>query len=267
MDKIIFVTGAPGTGKSTFIAKNYQDKKTYYVFDLAKISLKLFGDFGALEDDRIIDVYNKASGSGMGALMDHKVLVVEYCLWANFDDDFISLIKEAKFIGIKTEVIQLTVDANEAWARTEIAAQDKGYYPSYKLREDNLEILTEILDSYALSQTLEVICEVGGEGGSVKFYRVKNNGKERFFFLTDESALFEFAPEFACDKIPGVDYLDEYDGFEEAMAGFMEKYPIFELYPLAVHKEYGEVFKEAYLKHSKINERGCNAAYWERFLN
>jgi hypothetical protein len=76
------------------------------------------------------------------------------------------------------------------------------------------------LDSYAPSQTLEVICEVGGEGGSVKFYKVENNGKERFFFLTDKSALSEFA----CDKILGVDYLDEYDVFEEAMAGFMEKY-------------------------------------------
>jgi hypothetical protein len=108
---------------------------------LAKISLRLFGGFGAFEDDRIIDVYNKASASGIDALMDHKMLVVEYCLGTNYDDDFMSLIKEAKFIGIKTEVIQLTVDANEAWARTEKSQQDKDDYPSYKLREDNLEIL------------------------------------------------------------------------------------------------------------------------------
>lgn len=267
MNKIIFVTGAPGTGKSTFIEKNYREKKTYYVFDLAKISLKLFGDFGALEDDRIIDIYNKACGSGMEALMDNKVLVVEYCLGTDYDDDFISLIKEAKFMGIRTEIIQLTVDANGAWARTERARQDKSYYPSYKLREDNLEILSEILDSFSLSQTLDVICEIGGEGGSIKFYRIENNGKERFFFLTNESALFEFEPELECDKISDIDYLNEYDGIEEAMAGLMEKYPIFELYPLSMHKEYAEVFKKAYLKHLKTHERGHNTEYWEKFLN
>ena len=241
--KITFVIGPSGTGKTTYIRKNYLVSDEVAVFDLAGKSWELFRDFKALEDDRIYDVYNESSHEAFIALMDGKDLVVEYCADGE-DEELFSMINQVKKAGLRTEVIFLTADADIAWKRVQAAGPT--YFSSCLIKEDTLEVLSGVIGDYVFNQDFEKICEVGSEGGSISFFRYKKDEQDVFFFSTDETALLEFAPEFESEKEPNVAYTDEFHNFGDAFEALLEKYPIFRLYPLEVSPTYKKEFKEAY---------------------
>lgn len=256
--KIIFIIGASGTGKSSFIRKNYPESDQLVVFDLAATSLELFKDFQALKDDRAVDVYNKLSGRAFFALIDGKDLVVEYCADGH-DNELFSVINQAGKAGLRTEVICLTVDADVAWERIQKA--DSTYFCSCLIKEETLEILSDVLDDYVFNQGFEKICEVGSEGGSISFFKYKKGDRDVFFFSTDETALIEF------EKKPGVAYTDEFSNFQDAFAALLEKYPIFRLYPLEVSPRYKREFKEAYQKFLSLEKQEFETESWNHLLN
>lgn len=262
--KIIFVIGPSGTGKTTYIRQNYPVSDQLAVFDLVRKAWELFQDFKALEDDRSCDVYNKSSEEAFFALMDGKDLVVEYCADGN-DDELFSVINQAEKAGLRTKVIFLTADADIAWKRVQVAGPT--YFSSCQVKEDTLEVLSGVIGDYIFNQDFEKICEVGSDGGSISFFRYKKNEQDVFFFTTDETALFEFAPETEFEKEPGVAYKDEYHNFGDAFQALLEKYPIFRLYPLEVSSTYKREFKEAYQSFLKMENMENEDSDWMKFLN
>ncbi len=262
--KIIFIVVPSGTGKTSYIRKNYPVSDQLVVFDLARKSWELFQDYKALEDDRDCDVYNESSHEAFLALMDGKDLVVEYGADGE-DQELFSVINQAKKAGLHTEVIFLTVDANIAWERVKSAGP--GYYSSCQIKEETLEVLSGVIGDYVFNQDFEKICEVGSEGGSISFFRYKKNEQDVFFFTTDETALFEFAPEFEFEKVPGVSYIEEFHNFQEAFEALLEKYPIFRLYPLEVSSTYKREFKEAYHNFLGLHKDEVKDERWNQFLN
>lgn len=106
-----------------------------------------------------------------------------------FDDDLYGLIKEARELGILTEVIVVDVEADLAWERNQKAKENPDYYSSFHIKWDTLEILQGVLESYEMNIDFEEICEVGGEGGSNKFFRKGGKEKDEFFYMTNEEAL------------------------------------------------------------------------------
>lgn len=262
--KIIFVIGPSGTGKTTYIRKNYPVSDQVAVFDLAGKSWELFQDFKALNDDRITDVYNKSSEEAFFALMDGKDLIVEYCADGE-DDELFSMINQVKKAGLSTELIFLTVDAKIAWERVQRAGPS--YFSSCQIKEDTLEVLSGVIGDYVLNQDFEKICEVGSDGGSISFFRYKKEERDVFFFTTDETALFGFVPEFEFEKEPGVAYTEEFPNFRDAFEALLQKYPIFRLYPLEVSPNYKREFKEAYQSFLEMEASVTEESEWIKFLN
>lgn len=262
--KIIFVIGPSGSGKTTFIQNKYPESDQIAVLDLAKTSWELFEDFQALEDDRLADVYNKCSERAFLALMDGKNLVVEYCADGH-EDELFSVINQAKKASIHTEVIGLTVDADVAWERVQKA--DTTYFSSYLIKEETLEVLSGVIEDFVINQDFERICEVGSEGGSISFFRYKKEGRDIFYFITDETALFEFASESDFEIKPGVAYPNEFSSFREAFEALLEKYPIFRLYPLEVSPNYKKEFKEAYHNFLDLHKDEVKDERWNQLLN
>lgn len=262
--KIIFVVGPSGTGKTTYIRKNYPVSDQVEVFDLAEKAWELFQDYKALEDDRDCDVYNKSSHEAFLALMDGKDLVVEYCADGE-DEELFSMINQVKKAGLRTELIFLTADAKIAWERVQMAGPN--YFSSCQIKEETLEVLSGVIEDYVFNQDFEKICEVGSEGGSISFFRYKKEERDVFFFTTNETALFEFAPEFEFEKEPDVAYTDEFLNFRDAFHALLEKYPIFRLYPLDVSPTYKTEFKEAYQSFLKVENEENEDAEWIKHLN
>lgn len=262
--KIIFVIGPSGTGKTTYIRKNFPVSDQLEVLDLAGKSWELFQDFKALEDDRIYDVYNESSHEAFIALMDGKDLVVEYGADGE-DEELFSMINQVKEAGLRTEVIFLTADADIAWERVQKAGPN--YFSSCQIKEETLEVLSGVIGDYVFNQDFEKICEVGSEGGSISFFRYKKEERDVFFFTTNETALFEFAPEFEFEKEPGVAYTGEYQNFGDAFQALLEKYPIFRLYPLEVSSTYKREFKEAYQSFLKVENSDNEDSEWIKHLN
>jgi len=262
--KIIFIVGPSGTGKTTYIRKNYPVSDQVEVFDLAEKAWELFQDYKALEDDRDCDVYNESSHEAFFALMDGKDLVVEYCADGE-DGELISMINEVKKAGLRAELIFLTADADIAWERVQKA--DPNYFSSCQIKEETLEVLSGVIQDYVFNQDFEKICEVGSEGGSISFFRYKKNERDVFFFTTDETALFEFAPEYEFEKEPDVAYTDEFSNFRDAFEALLEKYPIFRLYPLDVSPTYKREFKESYHDFLGLHKDETEDERWNQFLN
>ncbi len=262
--KITFVIGPSGTGKTTYIRKNYPLSDRVVVFDLAGKSWELFQDFKALEDDRIYDVYNESSHEAFIALMDGKDLVVEYGADGE-DEELFSMINQVKKAGLRTEVIFLTADADIAWERVQKAGPT--YFSSRQIKEETLEVLSGVIGDYVFNQDFEKICEVGSEGGSISFFRYKKEERDVFFFTTDETALFEFAPEYEFEKTTDVAYTDEFSNFGDAFQALLEKYPIFRLYPLEVSPTYKREFKEAYQSFLNVENPDNEDSEWIKHLN
>jgi broad-specificity NMP kinase len=264
--KIIFVTGPSGVGKTTFIQKKFSQESHIHIFDLSLKAKELFGSYEALDhESQSVKVYNEASSEAFFALIeDGKDVVAEY-LTDGYDDELFALINKAHAVGLRPEVITLTADADTAWERVQHAGSD--YFPAAKSKEITAEILMGVLEDFELNQDFEKICEVGGEGGTISFYRYVRGGENRFFFSTDETALFDFKPEFEFEQIEGVNYVEEFSNFPEAFQALLEKYPIFRLVPIEVNPNYKSEFKEAYHRFLELEGSDFEETSWHQHIN
>ncbi|MFD2202334.1 AAA family ATPase [Shivajiella indica] len=265
MNKIIFVTGAPGTGKSTYIKKRFSDAENFYVFDMAMESQKIFGNYDALENEDIVEIYNNLSENGLLALLDGKDLIVEYCA-IGFDEDLFGIISLAHNMGIQTELIFLDVDAEVAWKR--ILDSEKDYFPSLELKEPTIEILQSILEDFEFNQDIEQICELGSDNGNIQFFKRKNEDGDLYFYHTSQTDFFDFEPEFEFEKKDGVNYLKQFMNFEDAFNHLMESFGIFRLYPVQVNEKYKRDFQTAYQKQLSLSKsmEVLNVS-WGNYLN
>ncbi|WP_143962808.1 DEAD/DEAH box helicase family protein [Litoribacter populi] len=246
MAKIKFITGPAGSGKTTFIEKNYASSTDHFVFDLAKISKELFGHFQALEElDGIVQIYNHASEEGLLTLMDGNTLVVEYCSGHSYDDDFANLIRYAKKAGILAEVIHIHLEDQISNERIN-QADPQTYFSSANLREETLEVLEGVVDSFKANQDFDLILELGGENGSTVFYRSGEQGEEKYFYITPEINVFDFEPDLEVDKLENVNYLKTFSSFEKAFKALLAEVGVFQLVPLKVNPEYKTAFQDAY---------------------
>ena len=77
-----------------------------------------------------------------------------------------------------------------------------------------------------------LLLEVGGEGGSIQLVKIK----DYFLFSTDETTLREFVPELKEEELTSKS--DVFTSFDQTMVSLLDKYPVFELYPVAVHPDF-----------------------------
>jgi len=267
MNKIIFVTGAAGAGKSTFIRDRFSDSDKFYVFDMALESKRLFGNFNAIaDDDLIVDIYNSLSEDAMFALLDDLDLVVEYCA-GGFDDDLCAMVKEAKKIGVQTEIIHLAIDPVEALARLEKARNNTAYFPSQNYKEDSLIILAGVMESYGMNSGFEIVCELAAGEESIKLFRIGSGEEEQFFYMSNDSMTFDFEPQFEFEKTSGVNYVKEFDRFTDAFASLQQEFPVFSLTPVKINAKYKSRFREAYLKLLEDKGNQIPLDGWGQFVN
>ena len=108
----------------------------------------------------------------------------------------------------------------------------------------------------------ELILEAGADGGSVKLLRINS----LYVYTTDETTLKDFLPELTDEELKSRS--DVYKSFPKAMKSILEKYPIFELYPLEVNPEYKVRLLPYYKKYCSENRglKKWNKGNWDRFL-
>ncbi|UJP65461.1 AAA family ATPase [Mongoliitalea daihaiensis] len=151
MRKMIFVIGIQGSGKSTFIEKNYADHKKFHVMDLFQESMARFGTlqpvldgFRVEDNDAFIELYNEIPWEAFMAFEDDKTVVVECPVVSEGTSPFMDLIYQAKDLGIETQVIFLTVEPAEAIQRVREAGS--AYRSSAQIWEEQLDALEFLLD-------------------------------------------------------------------------------------------------------------------------
>ncbi|GMQ28688.1 hypothetical protein [Algoriphagus confluentis] len=263
--KVIFVIGPSGVGKSSFIEREYAEKREVCIFNIAWKAKELFGSFQAMEDeDQELHAINASCSEALMALMEGKEVVVEYYT-DGYDDGLFAMIKKAKFLGIRTEVIALTCEADVAWNRVQKAGLD--YFPSKRIKEDTELIFMGVLEDVEFNLDFDRICEIGGEGGTISFFRFNKGNRDRFFFTSDESGYFDFEPDYEFEKKDGVNYIEEFDEFNEAFAALLRKYPIFGLVPIEVHSRYKSEFRAAYLLFLAEKSTLQTNEKWNFYLN
>jgi hypothetical protein len=261
MNKLIVVTGPKGCGKTTFIKNTYSGQEDHFVLDLAAISFELFGNYTELEGDGLADIYNHASEKGLFALLDDETIVVEFCTGIAFDDEMLEIVQFAKRLGIQVQVINM--ENGEVNCQESLVDQSQEGYSSYDLREDTLQVLEGLLETYELNQEFELVVELGGESGSINFYKMVREGQERFFFLSTKLNAFDFEPQYDFEKDEQVVYLRQYATFEEAFQAFLIEFPVYQLVPIQVNGNYKSAFQQAYVESL---ENPANQA-WKSFLN
>lgn len=266
MNKIIFVIGASGTGKSTFIQNEFADEKKFFRLDMALQSLKLFDSIEAMDDlSNLADVYNTLTEEGMFALFDGLELVVEYCITGN-EYDFKKVLEQAKKCGIRTEIIQIDLDKDLAWERIQHA--DNSYFPSANTNEETLEILMGVIESYSMNLDFEEICTMGLDDGFIVFFRRVDDGKETYFFVRDNTDIFGFDQEISSLKSDNIIFVKEYFSFKEAIEGLLEQFNFSDLYPLKVDEKFKSDFQNIYHRQIQANPSNKYAGSdWNQILN
>ena len=106
-------------------------------------------------------------------------------------------------------------------------------YLAYRLEGKILEY-AKMYDIPMRKEDRTLLLEVGGEGGSIQLVKIK----DYFLFSTDETTLREFVPELKPEELTSKS--DVFTSFDEAMVSLLDKYPVFELYPVAVHPDFRE---------------------------
>lgn len=151
MRKIIFVLGIPGSGKSTFIQKNYADLDQYHVMDLFQESITRFGTiqpvldgFRVEESDAYLELYNEVPWDAFMAFEDGKVVVVECPVLDEGSSPFLDFIHQASDMGVEAEVIFLTVEPEEAKRR--VINAGPSFYSSALIMEEQLDAVEFLLD-------------------------------------------------------------------------------------------------------------------------
>ncbi len=263
--KVIFVIGATGVGKSTYIEREFAGKEQICIFNIARKAKELYGSFEAMQNgDCELNAINKSCNDVFFALMEGKDVVVEYHT-DGFDDELFALIKKARSLRIATEIIALTADVEVALDRVSRAGSD--YFPSAKIKEDTELVFMGVLEDVEFNLGFERICEIGAEGGSINFYRFKKEGRERFFFVTDETGFFDFEPSYEIDKKEGVNYLEEFSDFDSAFEKLLEKYPIFRLFPVEINPKFKGKFRAAFQYFLSLEPSNETNSFWNESLN
>jgi hypothetical protein len=263
--KITFVIGPGGVGKSSFIEREYAGKKEVCIFNISRKAKELFGSYEAMDDgNRELQAINESCSEAFMALMEEEEVVVEYYS-DGFDDGLFALINKAKSLGIRTNLITLTCDADVAWERVQKAGAD--YFPSAKMKEDTELVFMGVLEDVEFNLDFDRICEIGVEEGTISFFRFKKGNQDRFFFTTDETGYFDFEPAYEFEKREGVNYIREFDGFKEAFVALLEKYPIFVLVPLEVHPRYKSEFRTAFQNFLSGKQALKPNENWHQYLN
>lgn len=267
MNTILFVTGDVGAGKSTFIEKNFAGRDGYFVFDLEKICMNLFGTVEAFEDDRLACIYNQATNLAMDALMDGMILVVEYCLTDAYDDDFVSLVKYAKQNGSRIELVQMTTDQAKIAQRLGHSSARLEMKSSRHIRNHLIEILNGIVECLGINNEMETVLQLAWEGGSVSLCKFMEDSVEHYFYVSNEITLFDFLEEGGSENFPGIDQVYKFDSFDKALKDLDSNFDIYSLYPVKIHEDYLKQFKSYYLKHLKIGNHPFDKPVWQKFLN
>jgi len=144
--KVYAVVGAPLTGKTTYIKKNFSDSSKYYWADVVESSKKVFGEVLIEDDDKLSEIYNDVN-QGM---VDHfflgdKDVVFEYCTgFEETDGMLLELIDQIKSLDIEFELVQLDCDLEE------------DYYSSYFTGIDTQVVLAGFFEDYATNTAKEI---------------------------------------------------------------------------------------------------------------
>jgi len=108
----------------------------------------------------------------------------------------------------------------------------------------------------------KLILEAGADGGSVHLFQIN----EYFLYATDESTLKDFVPDLTDEELKSKS--DIFTSFAQAMESLIEKYPIFNLYPLHIHPDFKNVIIPFYQRFCSKNKRHENRkdGEWDHLL-
>jgi len=252
MNKLIFITGLPGTGKSTYIRQQFSGKKDYYVFDLSLQSRQLFGTPLALEnEDKIADIYNMTSEEALIALMEGKNLVIEFGKGRTYHDDFENLLNMARGMGLRVE--QKHFDQVYHVPATD---ENMENYSSFLYAYESLEVLEGVLESYKINQELESVLDMVTEDGFLKILSMMDdNGSTVYFHVSEKTDVFDFEEKEDYKKPEGIDYRKIYNSFEEALESMLASVSVLKVSPTHIAPSYQAVFHRTYHHHlSKMRE-------------
>ncbi|MCC5927921.1 MAG: hypothetical protein JJU28_01630 [Cyclobacteriaceae bacterium] len=258
MKKLILVSGPQGCGKSQYITKHFTDRSRYYVMDLPEVSMNIFGNLGALEDEQqVITIYNQVSEEATMAFLDDNLqIVAEICTLQPYDDELMALIEQARSAGIRVD--------HHALKPVHIGADDKKGYSSGLLREDMLMLLGDLIENFDFNSDFELLARVTHEEVEACIYLVEWEGRERFFYTTEPDALYEFEPKYFFEQEPGVNYIKFFSCFEDAYSHLLSEQEVFFMIPVYIHPEYKGYFAKAYAAiqaHPEIHSA------WKAFFN
>jgi len=262
MNKLIFITGLPGTGKSTYIQQHFSDREKFYVFDLSLQSCHLFGTPLALEDeDKIADIYNMTSEEALIALMDGKDLVIEFGKGSTYHDDFENLLKMAKDIGLGVE--QKHFDREYHHPSSDETTE---HYSSFLYAYESLEVLEGVLDSFKINQHLDCTLDMVTEDGFFKILAMRNEEGERVYFhVSEKTEAFDFEEE-DYHHPNGKDYKKIFQSFEEAFESMVSEVSILKVSPIHVAPAYRAIFTMLYHNQlGKIQDVGSPLTYFAAF--
>ena len=149
--KVYAVVGAPLTGKTTYIKKNFADSTKYYWADIIESSKKLFGEILIEDDEKLTEIYNDINqGCVDNFYLGDKDIVFEFCTgFQETDDMLLELAKQVKATGVKFELIQLECEVEEAEKRNKKVRSEPAYYSSYFTGIDTQMILAGFFEDYA----------------------------------------------------------------------------------------------------------------------
>lgn len=258
MKTLILVTGPQGCGKSQYIAKHFTDRSRYFVMDLPEVSMNIFGNLRALEDEKqVISIYNQVSEDATMAFLDDDLqIVAEICTLQPYDDELMALMEQARSAGIRVD--------HHALKPGHIELDEMEGYSSSLLREDMLMLLGDLIENFDFNSDFELLARVAQQEVEACIYRVEWQGRERFFYTTAPDTLYEFEPQYFFEQEPGVNYIKFFSCFEDAYGHLLSEQEVFFMIPVYIHPEYKGHFAKAYATmqaHPEINSA------WKAFLN
>ncbi|EKB47493.1 hypothetical protein B879_03903 [Cecembia lonarensis LW9] len=262
MNKIIFVTGIPGAGKSTFLRRKYFDRGQYFVMDMAEESLRKFGSLSPLKDEdygeQRLSIINGFGDKGLFALFDGKDLVIEHNVVGEDWDEFFDLLQKAKRLGFYTEWIHLHVEDETAKQRIQMAGD--GYYVSESLMYDVLMVLEGILEDYELNVQLEEIASIKGPRGIIQLFEKQSESVPVFFFTEEHSHYSGFKSAEIFQEEDAVKPMVLFNNLKEALEAIFDQYELKKVSILTVKDRFKAIVEETF--NGKMD-----VPYWEEFLN
>lgn len=262
MSKIIFVTGIPGAGKSTYIRDKYRDKDKYFIMDMAEQCLSRFGNLEPLKDEDYgedrLSIINGLTDEGFFALFDGKDLIVEHNVVGDDLDEFFDLVYKANGLGFQTEWVHLHVELEVAQKRIQSAGDS--YFFSEALAFDVLMVLGGILEDYQLNVQLEELAVFKGPKGSIQLFKKDEGGGSVYFFVEERAYYSGFK---SIEDLRGEgadDCMVLFNNYKDALGAIIGQYEPEELNLVSVKKDLRPVLEQ-------FMDIKRETPYWELFLN